>query len=208
MIIGTIGLGAGLAITWRPLRRELRRYPRWILPAVLGGFVVSLVALVAISVAADRAVSISRALSLDTGHDMRQRGLPTVLEMLWAYFPLGAGFGSFDPMFRLHEPFGLLKLTYFNHAHNDFLEILLDSGLAGLLLMIAAIGWWLWASIRAWRHAQALPLLGSVLLLQVLIASAVDYPARTPIIMMSIILAGLWLSGSVRPLQSALPVRR
>ncbi|MDF2496169.1 O-antigen ligase family protein [Sphingomonas sp.] len=208
MIVGALGLGAGVAITWGPLRRELGRYPRWILPTVIGGFVVSFAVLVAISVAADRAVSISRALSLDSGQDMRQRGLPTVLDMVQTYFPFGTGLGSFDPIFRMHEPFGLLKLTYFNHAHNDFLEIVLDAGIPGLLLMIAAIGWWLWAGVRAWRHAQALAQLGSVLLLQVLIASTVDYPARTPLIMASIILAALWLGGVTRPSPSALPVRR
>lgn len=208
MGVGALGLAAGLAITWRPLRRELGRYPRWTLPALIGGFVVSLVLLVTLSVAADRAVSISRALSLDSEQDMRQRGLPTVLDMLWTYFPFGTGLGNFDPMFRMHEPFNLLKLTYFNHAHNDFLEIVLDAGIPGLLLMVAAIGWWLWASVRAWRHAQVLPQLGSVLLLQVLIASAVDYPARTPLIMASIILAALWLGGASSTLSPALPVRR
>lgn len=206
MIVGALGLGAGLAITWRPLRRELGRYPRWILPAVIGGFIASFAVLVTISIAADRAVSISRALSIDSGQDMRQRGLPTVLDMLWAYFPFGTGLGSFDPMFRMHEPFGLLKLTYFNHVHNDFLEIVLDAGIPGLLLMIVAIGWWLRASLIAWRHGQVLPQLGSVLLLQVLIASIVDYPSRTPLIMASIVMAGLWLSQAVNPARPALPI--
>src|SRR3546814_14825252 len=80
---------------------------------------------------------------------MRARGLPTVLSMIAAYFPAGAGFGGFDPIFRLHEPFRLLKPTYFNHAHNDFLEVVLDGGLPAALLLLVAIGWYAIASIRS-----------------------------------------------------------
>ena len=63
---------------------------------------------VLISVAAGRAVSINRALTVDAGQDMRARGLPTVLEMIRTYFPFGSGLGGFDPIFRIHEPFELL----------------------------------------------------------------------------------------------------
>jgi O-antigen ligase len=206
--VGMLGLAAGLVIVWRPLRRELGRYPPWVLPALIGGFAVTLALLVAISFAADRAVSISRALNLSSGQDMRQRGLPTLIDMVRTYFPAGTGLGSFDPMFRMHEPFKLLKLTYFNHAHNDFLEIVLDAGLPGLLLLLAAVGWWLWASARAWRNKQAVAQLGSVLLLQVLMASIVDYPARTPLIMALMVVAALWLGTTASPARPALPLER
>src|SRR3546814_8158382 len=79
-----------------------------------------------------RAESVRRAFEIDPGQDLRTPGLPTVLSMIAAYFPAGAGFGGFDPIFRLHEPLQLLKPPYFNHAHNDFLEIVLDGGLPPL----------------------------------------------------------------------------
>src|SRR3546814_3653142 len=103
--------------------------------------------------------------------------------MIAAYFPAGACFCGFYPIFRLHEPFQLLKPTYFNHAHNDFLEIVLDGGLPALLLMLVAIGWYGMASMRAWRGSgrhSVLPKLGSAILFLVFVASAFDYPARTP----------------------------
>src|SRR3546814_12530985 len=86
--------------------------------------------------------------------------------------------------------------TYFNHAHNDFLEIVLDGGLPALLLMLVAIGWYGMASMRAWRGSgrhSVLPKLGSAILFLVFVASAFDYPARTPMIMAMIVIAGLWL---------------
>lgn len=205
MIVGLIALTAGLAMTWRPLRRELGRYPRWVGWTLAGGSGAAIVALVMLSVVSDRAVSINRVLLLDTGQDMRQRGLPTVISMIHDYFPVGSGLGGFDPMFRMREPFELLKLTYFNHAHNDYLEIVLDAGIVGLLLLVAAIGWWAWQSVRAWRQAEVLPRLGSTLLLLALIASLFDYPARTPLVMASVVIAALWLNGTCNPTRPALP---
>lgn len=207
MLAGLVGLAAGLAMAWRPLRQELGRRPPWVGWALVGGLVAAIILLTALSIAADRAVSISRALTLDNGHDMRQRGLPTVIEMLRSYFPVGSGAGGFDPMFRMNEPFDLLKITYFNHAHNDYLEIVLDAGIAGLLVLICAIGWWLWKSFHAWRQVEVLPRLGSILLMLVLIASMFDYPARTPLVMATMVIAGIWLNGTRDLVRPALPVR-
>ena len=103
-------------------------------------------------------------------------------------------------MFRMSEPFNLLKPTYFNHAHNDWLEVVLDAGLAGMLLLAATVTWWGWASARAWRArgggSNALPKLGSAILLLIMISSLFDYPARTPTMMMVIVLAARWLGQS------------
>lgn len=195
MILGVMALGMALLLTLRPLRRELRRYPRWVAPTLLVAVVATIVGFVLLSVAADRAASISRAITIEGDEDMRTRGLPTVLAMIRTYFPIGTGFGGFDPMFRIHEPDALLKLTYFNHAHNDFLEITLDGGVLGVLVMAAVLLWWGMASIRAWRMDDdgLAPRLGSALLLLVFVASAFDYPARMPMMMATIALAALWL---------------
>ncbi len=210
LAVGVLALGIGLILVRQGIRNALSRYPRWVFPALLAGIVGVIAIFVLISVAADRAVSIERALALDTGEDLRARALPTVLEMVRIYFPMGSGMGGFDPIFRIHEPFDLLALTYFNHAHNDFLEVALDAGLPGILLVLAALLWWAWASVRAWRAGSsvryAVPKLGSAMLLLVIIASIFDYPARTPLIMAMIVVAGVWLSDRVeeRP-GSALP---
>lgn len=208
-LTGGLALGLGLAMVWRSLRRALRHYPRWIPIALVGGAATLVIAFVLVSVLAGRAVSIDRAFVIDQGQDMRTRGLPTVLAMTREYFPFGSGVGAFDPVFRLHEPFALLKPTYFNHAHNDLLEVVLDGGLPGLLLLGVALGWWAWASERAWhlgtgmRHV--LPKLGSAILLLVIFASAFDYPVRTPMMMAMTVIAAVWLSQRPVPGGQALP---
>lgn len=210
LLVGVLALGLGLIMVRHGIRRALGRYPRWAFPALLAGIGSAVVIFVLISVAAGRAVSIDRVLTVDAGQDMRARALPTVLEMIRTYFPWGSGLGGFDPIFRIHEPFELLALTYHVHAHNDFLEIALDAGLPGILLLAAAIAWWAWASIRAWRAGSspryAIPKLGSAMLLLVFIASVFDFPARTPMIMAMIVVAGVWLCSPVEARRgSALP---
>jgi len=202
LALGAIGLACGLFIVRREIRRMLSRYPRWVFLSLIVSIVVMVGISILISVAADRAVAIHRMITMDPGQDMRSRGFPVVLDMIKFYFPFGSGLGGFDPLFRLHEPFALLKPTYFNHAHNDWLEIILDAGVPGSLLLAAAVVWWGLSSIRAWREqvhgSVMLARLGSVWIGLVFAASVFDYPARTPMIMAVIVIAAWWLNGGPR----------
>jgi O-antigen ligase len=206
LLLGAVGLIAGLVIAWHGIRGAMSRYPRWVFPALIGSVVAIIAGFILVSVAADRAVAIDRVIAIDPGQDMRSRGLPTVLGMIERYFPFGTGLGSFDPLFRIHEPLSLLKPTYFNHAHNDLLEIALDAGLPGLLLFAVMLAWWGLGSLRAWRSGagtrHGVPKMGSAILLLVLVASLFDYPSRTPLMMATIVLAAWWLHTVGR---SALP---
>ena len=177
------------------LRRELRGRRRWIFPAIAAAAVAMLALVVILGLASDRAVSIERVLGVEHGSDMRLLGLPTVLSMTQTYFPFGAGFGSFDPVYRIHEPLDLLNLNYYNHAHNDVLEILFEGGIFAGLLFLTGLVWWIRASLGAWRvEGSQLGRLGAVILFFVIIASLFDYPARTPMIMATITIAAMWLS--------------
>lgn len=211
LLLGGAGLILGLALVWGEIRHVLRRYPRWVSPAALAGVLLLAAACVLVAVAADRAVSIQRVMMEDGVQDMRRQALPVVIDMIGAYFPAGSGLGGFDPLFRLHEPLALLRLTYFNHAHNDFLEIAAGAGVLGILALIAALGWWAWASFHAWRHGDSRSTtarLGSTMLLLIFIASVFDYPARTPIVMTVITIAGIWLAEAGRGRGAALPASR
>ncbi len=207
MLLGAAALALALGLVGKRLRRRLAGAPRWVLPTLILAAVVVIGGAVALSFAADRADSINRLIALETGEDMRSRARPTVLAMIALYMPFGSGLGGFDPVFRIHEPFALLKPTYFNQAHNDFLGIALDAGIAGAALLAAGMIWWLVSSIRVWRarpdEAVQLARLGSALILLVLLASATDYPARTPTMMAILVVAGVLLARGGRASDSA-----
>ncbi|MBC9030957.1 O-antigen ligase family protein [Sphingomonas sp. JC676] len=209
LVVGVIALFGGLAVVWGSARTAVRGYSRWAAPILVACFLLLIALLVLLSVGENRASSISRVLALDVEGDMRKRALPTVLTMIREYFPLGSGFGGFDTLFQMHEPDALLKPTYFNRVHDDLLEVVLDGGLAAGLLLGAGMIWWLWASVRAWRSKSGdmLPKLGSLMVLLIVVASAFDYPARTPVIMALLVVAAVWLSGPFASRQGA-PLRR
>lgn len=210
LLLAAIAIVLAPIMVWREVARLTAGLPRWVLPTAIAGLFAAFAVLFFISISAGRAVSFNRVVSMDVGEDMRTRGLPVVLEMIRTYFPVGTGAGTFDPLFRMHEPFALLKLTYFNHAHDDYLEILLDTGLAGGVLLLIAVAWWGLRSIPAWRMLtdgqSTLSRLGSGVILLTLVASAVDYPARTPIIMAVLAIASAWLvdgGARSRPLRTS-----
>lgn len=199
LLLGIVGIVMGFLLGRTRIQKELTRYPRWAFPTLVTGIAAIVAFFVLLSIAAGRAVSIDRLIAADPGQDMRARALPTVRTMLAEYFPFGSGLGGFDPIFRIHEPFHLLKPTYFNHVHNDLIEVVIDAGFPGLLLILAALYWWGRASIWAWKASSGsqawLAKLGSAVLLLVLLASCVDYPARTPMMMVCAAIAAVWLSG-------------
>jgi O-antigen ligase len=164
---------------------------------------ILLICVIIIYIFSGRAESITRFDSVVNNEDIRFQGYQTVIAMIYKYFPIGTGFGSFSTVYRIDEPYYLLRTTYFNHAHNDILEVILDGGLAAIIVLSAAFFWWLAASRRVW-FARPDPAivngrLGSAIILLTVLASTIDYPARTPLMMAIIVVAAGWLSaGSKR----------
>lgn len=211
MLLGALALALGAVLTGKRLRRQLRRGPRWLLPAMVVLGVLIILTFVGLSVAANRANAINRLIALEGVEDLRARAMPTIMSMIGHYMPFGSGLGGFDPVFRIHEPLNLLRLSYLNEAHNDFLGIALDAGVFGIAVLVAAMLWWVVATIRVWRadadDDMYLGRLGSMIIFLVLVASITDYPARTPTIMAIIVIAAVWLArASAISKQPALPL--
>lgn len=165
----------------------------------LCGALTALGAIAAFAVFSPQGQGLSRLFGLKPGEDLRADALPTIIEIAKTYFPAGTGFGGFEPTFRAHEPFALLTLQYLNEAHNDYLQLIIEGGLAGVLLLFAFAGWWLMTSWRllgqnpAGRRYGLLPSASAIIVLLIALASAVDYPVRTPLIMITLLLACVWM---------------
>lgn len=125
--------------------------------------------------------------SLDNDDLSRLGSWSVVAEILQAHFLFGTGLGSFQSVFALYENPDPVVAKFVNHAHNDYLEWLMEAGLAGALLLLVALAWWGRALGRAWTHRGSsgeirLKRAAAVATLVIALHSIVDYPSRTPAI--------------------------
>jgi Lipid A core - O-antigen ligase and related enzymes len=68
-----------------------------------------------------------------------------------------------------------------NHAHNDYAELALETGVPGLAVLIVFLLWWGGAVARVWRSVEAGPYAraASIASAAILVHSLVDFPLRT-----------------------------
>ena len=111
----------------------------------------------------------------------REDILATSSRALHDFMPLGSGLGSFRQVYQLYEQPAQVTTTYVVHAHNDYVELALETGLAGILVLLLFLGWWAAAVARVWRTAEAGPFARAAAIASaaVLVHSLVDFPLRT-----------------------------
>ena len=97
------------------------------------------------------------------------------------YMPLGSGLGSFVRVYRLYESPDAVTSEYVIHAHNDYVELALELGIPGVLLIAAFLAWWIAAVWAVWRNDQGGPFAraASIASGAILVHSLVDFPLRT-----------------------------
>lgn len=197
VVAGAIGLGIALWLapsftsSWERRWRIAFRVATALIPILL----------VVLTIYTNRALSIFRMTDANAlGADLRFEALPVLADMLRTFSPQGIGYGAFDPVYRGFEPDSLLTTEYFNHAHNDLIELLLTGGALALLLLLVFVAWWGRRTVRSLiagdgqRTSEKLARLGGVMILILLGASLVDYPLRTPLLAAVFTLACCWLA--------------
>lgn len=116
------------------------------------------------------------------GEDARYDFWKASLSAIKAYFPEGAGLGTFEAVFQVTEPLETIREFLVNHAHNDIIEVAFETGLCGMLAMAIFV---VWVGVRTaricnlhnWRSSASLS--ASIIVWLVLLHSLVDYPLRT-----------------------------
>jgi len=114
--------------------------------------------------------------------DARLRALPIIAAETARTLPFGTGLGTFDEIYRSREPVETLSNAYLNHAHNDYLEVGLETGLPGAALVILFLLWMVRRSLEAWRAQGVegdLASAGGIIIATLALHSLVDYPLRT-----------------------------
>ena len=111
--------------------------------------------------------------------EFRFEAWPHVIDAARSFLPLGSGLGSFDRVFEAVEPLTLVGPTYFNHAHNDYLELWLETGWVGAAIFCGFLVWFALSALRAWRSGTSFACAASAAIGLLMAQSAVDYPLRT-----------------------------
>jgi len=173
------GYGLVVPVTLGSLLILLGRNRRWspILAITSGVLLIAAIGVIATSdIARDRYGGEAEQ-STKTRADI----LEPTLEIVRSVLPLGTGLGSFRPVYAMHEDPDRVSTTYTIHAHNDYVEWVLELGLPGLILMVLFLGWWAKVTISVWRDPQATAFAraASVASAAVLAHSLVDFPLRT-----------------------------
>lgn len=201
LFVGLIGLLSATFLYKKPLTgRTVRKGGiRWRVgpaPLLIG---IAVISLGLVTIVLSRAEAFNRVFAESAGEDSRAEFWALSLRIARHFMPWGSGIGSFVEAYQIFEPTNQLSELYVNHAHNDWIEIVLTMGAPGamaLLIGIAAIGR---RSLRAWRQddvdrqSTKFAKTGSVIIAMLAIASVTDYPLRTPSMMSLFAVCLLWL---------------
>lgn len=165
-------------------RQKGARLYKIIAPLLFGLLAISVVALFFLM---DRITAINRLLENDVSAGLRYQAISVFKQLIETYWIFGSGFGSFEYVYRMYEPSSLLIPSYFNQAHNDWVQIVIEGGLPAIAVFVL-FAIWLMRRFYAlvtnptvdMRHfAFWLGLFGTIGA-----ASLFDYPLRTPLFQM------------------------
>jgi O-antigen ligase len=112
--------------------------------------------------------------------------------------PLGSGLGSFRSVYRLYERPEQVTTTYVVHAHNDYAELALELGVAGIAVILLFLAWWAASVWRSWSSPEGGPFSRAAAVASgaILVHSLVDFPLRTAAVSASFAMCLALLAGS------------
>jgi O-antigen ligase len=153
-----------------------RRLPRWAAP-VLALLVVASIA-VAFSAPLGNNLTGEQA---RTSEDSRYTSFARSLDAATDFLPAGSGIGTFQAIYREREDPTEISRFYMNHVHSDYIEVALETGIPGLLVLALFLFWWARRTMAIWRSEERDPyaLAATVATAVILAHSFVDYPLRT-----------------------------
>ncbi|WP_375396497.1 O-antigen ligase family protein [uncultured Sphingomonas sp.] len=133
----------------------------------------------------------------NVGNDYRWRFVAQSLPLLREYWVTGAGGGAFYDLFITTERLEWVKPTIVNHVHNDYVELVIEYGIAGVCalgLIGAAVVQSAWTARRMPGYDAQQRWAGLIIVVAIALHSIVDYPLRRPAMLaiFAFSLAMLW----------------
>jgi O-antigen ligase len=135
----------------------------------------------------------------DPLYDARATLARVTVEAAQTYMPFGSGLGTFVPVFAMQQqPEDAALDAYANRAHNDVLELWLETGVPGIVVMAMLALWLLRGAFRLWRSSAdagneidlTLARAATLVVALIVVHSFVDYPLRTNAMMAILAFAG------------------
>ncbi|MDQ1159436.1 O-antigen ligase [Sphingomonas sp. SORGH_AS 950] len=197
LVLAVVGMACAFVIA--PLSDFRKIGGQWGKYLPIAGIGIFLLTVVIVTVAG-RSFAFSRLIENNAADDLRITYSSFILKLANQYLPFGSGFGSFDTIFRQAEPDRYLKPTYFNHAHNEYIEILMNGGIVAIFLVVVGVIYWGVTGYRTFfsKSEKGFSIwqarTGWAIILIFLLESVVDYPLRTPLLAFVFAMAAAWMS--------------
>ena len=135
----------------------------------------------------------------DISVNMRFDASSASRDMLSDRWPRGVGAGGFRFLFpeyiRRFERSYAGGTLFWEHAHNDWLEVPIELGAWGIAILGAGLVWWIYRLVRSapWRKLPALLLLLG--LGQTMLHAAFDFPFQNPAILTTWLVLAVIVAG-------------
>jgi O-antigen ligase len=161
-----------VAISTAPSLGRLRRIGTW-------GVVPFVVFLIALFISGGG--TFDRMMSADFDSAQRLTVYRLILQAIGDYPVFGIGLGSFADIFPIYRSSSIT--AYFDLAHNDYLQNILELGIPAALCLFAAVGWLVGLCVRGIRARQRdaiYPCLAVAASVLVGLHAAVDFSLQIP----------------------------
>ncbi len=178
---------------------------------ILSSSIALVVAMGGLSVYFARSLAFDRLFGRGDVEELRSQLVPILTNMIGDYFPWGAGFGSFEHVYRIYEPQELLNPTYLNQAHNDWLQFPIEGGLPATLIAVVAAAWatiQILKLVKNWhfsRYTKYSAIMAAMVMLIFLVGSIGDYPLRVPSLIALFAVIACVIGDSLNAIQRNVP---
>lgn len=140
---------------------------------------------------------LNRFIVISPMEDLRWTLFADAISGIKTFFPFGSGPGTFQDVYRTLQP--VERLNFVNHVHNDYLELIFEMGVIGILLLILLLVSYIrgWVNMKnySWGNYRFIKVAAGIGLFLMSLHSLVDFNMHTPAnaVFISVLLA-LFLS--------------
>lgn len=125
---------------------------------------------------------LNRFIVQNPAEDGRWQIFETSIQGIQKFFPIGSGPGTFPEIYRTLQP--VEQLRFINHAHNDYLELVFETGALGLFIIVLGLftylGGWIQQWGNKWDKSRFIQSAAGISLFLMFLHSFLEFNLHTP----------------------------